>query len=143
MKLLGNFDLFREYYDIVENKFYSFETLQKTGGVYKIVESKMIGLFVENNNLYFLNGEEKFLIKETHIVLLKAKSTLEKEFILIDEKNVLVRFLYSTIDSNLNVAPFEYIDEEDFRWEAFIAKIINNEERKRNFVLNLMKSHLC
>lgn len=140
MRLLKNFDLFKEYYNIDTKQFCPFENLQKTVGIYKIIKSIMTGLLIEDSNLYFLYGEEKFLITESHRVLLRVKSNVENEFSLIDGNDVLVRFLYSTPDSKLNVSPFEYIDEDDFKWGDFIAKIINDGERKRNFVMNLMEN---
>lgn len=140
MRLLGNFDTFNEYYNIDTNKFCSFINLQKTIGIYKIIEGVMTGLLVEDNNLYFLYGKEKFLVTESHKVLLEGKSNVENKFSLIDGNDVLVRFLYSTPDPKLNVSPFEYIDEEDFKWGDFIGKIINDRKRKRNFVMNLMGS---
>lgn len=140
MKLLGNFDVFKEYYNIETKRFYSFDTLQKTVGIYKIIKGKMTGLLVKDDNLYFLFGEEKFLITDSHKGLLKEKSNAEKEFNLIYRNEVVVRFSYPLPDPKLNVSPFEYIDEEDFKWGDFIANIINNQERKKNFIANLMEN---
>ncbi len=101
----------------------------------------MTGLLVEDGCLYFLFGEEKFLITESHQVLLEVKSNVENKFSLIKGNDVLVEFLYSKPSTKLNVSPIEYIDEDDFKWGDFIARIINDESRKRNFVTNLMESH--
>jgi len=135
MKLLGNFDLFNEYYDIDAKKFYSFETLKKTVGVYKIIGSKMTGLLVENGELFLFNGDDKYLITESNKVLIKEKNKKVNEFILFKGNKELVRFFYPLPDSKLlNISPFEYIDEEDFKWGDFIGNIINNSNRKRNFL---------
>jgi hypothetical protein len=139
MKLLGSFDIFKEYYNIDEKRFCFFKTLQKTVGIYKIIENKLTGLLVEDNNLYFLYGEDKFLITDSHKVFLKVISKVENEFNLMNGDEVLVKFPYSLPNSELNVSPFEYIDEDDFNWGEFIAKIINDKKRQENFVTNLME----
>jgi hypothetical protein len=77
------------------------------------------------------------LITESHKALLKPESNFENEFSILKGNEVIVRFRYSTKGDSLNVSPFEYIDEGDFNWGEFIAKIINDKERKRNFVANL------
>ncbi|MNL72093.1 hypothetical protein D3C87_1973470 [compost metagenome] len=56
---------------------------------------------------------------------------------LINGNDICVRFTYPLPDLRVNVSPFEYIDEEDFNWGEFIAKVINDQERKRNFIANL------
>ena len=135
MKLLSSFDYFKEYYDLGTNEFCFFESLQKNVGTYKIIEGIMTALLVENNKLYFLYGDNKFLMTDSHKVLLKEKSKVEKEFILFNGNNELIRFLYSLPDPQLNASPFEYIDEEDFKWGDFVEKVINDSERKRNFII--------
>lgn len=76
-------------------------------------------------------GKEKFLITKSHKVFLKKKSNVLNEFSLVDQNKVLVKFLYSIPDSKLNVSPFKYIDEDNFKWADFLSNIINDEERKK------------
>lgn len=137
MRLLKNFDLFKEYYNIDNKQFCSFENLQKTVGIYKIIKSIMTGLLVEDGILYFLFGEEKFVLTKFHSVLLEVKSNVENRFSLISGNDLFVSFLYLIPSTKLNVSPFEYIDEDDFNWGIFIANIVNDKERQRSFIMNL------
>ncbi|MFC0182709.1 hypothetical protein SAMN04515674_12137 [Pseudarcicella hirudinis] len=84
-------------------------------------------------------GDEKFLITEYHRVLLEEQSNLESKFSLINRDDVQVKFLCSKLSTKLNVSPFEYIDEDDFKWDDFISKTVHYEVRKRNFVSNVME----
>jgi hypothetical protein len=136
MKLLSNFDVFKEYYDLDTKQFCSFESAQKNVGTYKIIGNIMIGLLVEDKELYFLYGNDKFLITESYRVLIKERSKLENEFTLLNGNDVIVRFLYPLPDPKLNISPFEYIDEDDFKWGDFIEKIVNNPERRKRYMSN-------
>lgn len=137
--LLRNFDFATKYFDYKSKTELEESSSPKINGWYKFINGLLSALLVIDNSLYFLYGENKFLITDSCEVLLKEKSKLENEFVLVNGNNELVRFLYSLPDPKLNVSPFEYIDENDFKWGNFIAKIINDEERKRNFVTNLME----
>jgi len=137
--LLRNFDFATKYFDYKSKTELEESSSPKINGWYKFINGLLSALLVIDSSLYFLYGEDKFLITDSCEVLLKEKSKLENEFVLVNGNNELVRFLYSLPDSKLNVSPFEYIDENDFKWSDFIAKIINDEERKRNFVSNLME----
>lgn len=141
MQLLKNFDKFIEYYDMESKKYHFYDSLQKTVGSYKIIGNVINAILVQDYNLFFVYGEQKIEITNSHKVLINKKSNLENEFCLMDENDVLVRFLYSIPDSQLNVSPFEYLDEDDFNWGNFVEKIINDEEKKINFVKNLMEHH--
>jgi len=137
--LLRNFDFATKYFDY-ESK----TELEKTPhspikGWYKFINELLTGLLVTNNKLYFLYGDDKILINESHRVLLKGSTTTKTEFSLFYGNDIILKFLCPLPDLKINVSPFEYIDEEDFNWGAFIAKIINDGERKRNFVMNIME----
>ncbi len=136
--LLRNFDYDTKYFDYRSKTEFEEAANFQVNGWYKLINGLLCGLLVKDNNLYFLYGEKEFLITESHRVLLKGESNVEAEFNLTYGNDVLVRFLYPTPDSKLNVSPFEYIDEEDFDWGGSIAKIINDGERKSNFIMNLM-----
>lgn len=138
--LLRNFDFAKKYFDC-NSKTELEETLNpKINGWYKYINGVLSALLVIDNNLYFLYGEDRFLIIESNRVLLKGKSKTEIEFVLVNGNNELIRFPYSLSDIQLNSSPFEYIDENDYKWENFIQEIINDKERQSNFVLNLMES---
>ncbi len=137
---LRNFDYATRYLDYKSKTELEESSNPQINGWYKFINGLLSALLVMDNSLYFLYGEDKFLITDSCRVLLKERSKLENEFVLVNGNNELVRFLYSLPDPKLNVSPFEYIDEEDFKWGNFIEKIINDKERQRNFVMNLMES---
>lgn len=137
MILLRNFDFATKYLDYKSKIEINETSNPKISGWYKFANGLLSALLVLDNNLYFLYGEDRFLIMDSHRVLLKRISMFENECTLINGNDVLVRFLYSLSDSQQNISPFEYIDEEDFKWGEFIAKIINDHKRKRDFVNNL------
>lgn len=138
MELLRNFDFAKKYYDC-ESKVEINETSNvKIFGWYKFINEKLSGLLVTNNNLYFLYGDNKFLITDSHKVSLKKINNEENEFKLVNNDTTEAKFLYF-VPNHKHVSPFEYIDEEDFKWGDFIAKIINDGERKNNFISNLME----
>lgn len=138
--MLRNFDYAIMYFDYKSKTEMEMTSNPPINGWYKFINGILSALLVIDNELYFLFGEEKFLITESHRVLLEVESNVENKFSLISGNDVLVKFLYSKPSTKLNVSPFEYIDEDDFKWGNFIAKIINDEARKSNFVANLMES---
>jgi len=140
--LLRNFDFATKYFDYKSKTELEDTSNPPINGWYRIINGLLSALFVVDNNLYFFYGENKISIMESHRVLLKGSSKAESEFSLVDGSDVLVKFLYLLPNSKFNVAPFEYIDEDDFKWGEFIAKIINDKERQKNFVTNLMESSL-
>lgn len=137
MTLLKNFDLATKYFEYISGTEIDEASDPKISGWYKFVNGMLSALLVLDNNLYFLYGEDEFLIKDTHAVVLKQISKFEGECNLINGNEIVVRFIYPLPDLKLNVSPFEYIDEEDFNWVEFTAKVINDQERKRNFIANL------
>lgn len=138
--LLRNFDFAAKYFDYKSKTEFVEGSSPKINGWYKFIDGLLSALLVMDNSLYFLYGEDKFLISNSCEVLLIEKSRMENEFILFDSNIELVRFLYVLPDPKLNVSPFEYIDGDDSKWGDFIAKIINDKERQRNFIMNLMES---
>jgi len=139
MILLRNFDFAIKYFDFKSKTEIEDTSSPRIKGWYKFVNGQITGLLVNNNNLYFLFGKNQFLIEKPHRILLKEKVESECEFILVSGNEVIVRFLFLVPNEIQQTAPFEYIDEDDFKWGNFIAKIINDEERKKTFVMNLME----
>lgn len=137
--ILKNFDYAIKYFDNKSRTEIETTSNPPINGWYKFINGILSALIVIDNNLYFLFGDESILITEHHRVLLEEQSNNENKFSLINGNDVQVNFLYSKPNSKFNVAPFEYIGEDDFIWGDFIAKIVNDEVRKRNFVSNLME----
>lgn len=136
--LLRNFDFAIKYFDYKSKTEFEDISNSKINGWYKFVNGLISGLFVIDNNLFFLYGKDKILIIDSHRVLLKKSNKIRSEFNLINDNDVLVKFQLNQLDCDYNISPFEYIDEEDFKWHEFISRIINDSERKKNFITNLM-----
>lgn len=137
MTLLQNFDFATKYLDYQSQIEVQGILDPKISGWYKFVNGLLSALLVIDGKLYFLYGADRFLIMDSHRILLKRTSKDKNECILINGNNVLLRFSYLVPDLELNISPFEYLDREDFIWEIFLSKIINDQDRKRNFIANL------
>ncbi|WP_442589903.1 hypothetical protein ACSBL2_01450 [Pedobacter sp. AW31-3R] len=137
MILLRNFDFATKYFDYESNTEINEISYPKINGWYKFVNGLLTALLVMDENLYFLFGEDKFLIMDSHSMLLKEVSEVEQVCTLMNRNDMLVGFPYLKSDSKLNISPFEYIDDEDIEWEKFMMNIINDRERKKSFVANL------
>lgn len=137
--LLRNFDFATKYFDYASKTEFANTSNPQINGWYKYIDSLFSALLVKNNKIYFIYGEQKILLNESHRVLIKRINHTQSEFRFIDGSNILIKFLYQLPDPIFNASPFEYIDEDDFEWEEFIAKIVNNQELQRNFVMNLMR----
>ncbi|HBV14809.1 hypothetical protein [Chryseobacterium carnipullorum] len=137
--ILRNFDFAIKYYDC-KLKAEIIETSNpKINGWYKYINETLSAILVRDNNIYLLYGENNILIKKSYRVFLYRRNDTEYEFNLAEEDNILISFFFSQTCNKLNVSPFEYIDEDDFKWGVFLEKIINNEEKKINFITNLME----
>ncbi|WP_143961160.1 hypothetical protein [Litoribacter populi] len=136
--LLRNFDIAASYINYYTKEEIENNDVVKISGWYKVVNGVFSAIFVSENKLYFIYGEEKILIKESSKVFLNKISDSEEEFLLI-ENEIIVKFTYRCEYPLINFSPFEYIDEDDFKWAGFIEKIINDKNRQRNFVLNIME----
>jgi hypothetical protein len=139
MILLRNFDFAVKYYDY-ELKAEIHETSNpKINGWYKYINETLSALLVRDNNIYILYGEDEILIKKSYKAFLEKRNDTEYQFNLVEGDTILVNFFFNQTGFKSNVSPFEYIDEEDFKWGDFLAKIINNEKRRINFIANLME----
>lgn len=139
--LLRNFDFATRYFDYETKTELEDTSNPRIYGWYRFINGLLSALIVVDFNIYFLHGEKKILINDSYKALLKRINNTESEFRLMDGCEIFVKFIYQLPDSKLNTSPFEYIDEDDFKWGEFIAKIINDKERQRNFVINLMENH--
>ena len=133
MILLRNFDFATRYFDFESKLQMVDEKSPEICGWYTSAYELISALMVVDNKLYFVYGGEEFLLTDHHKVLLKQISKVEIEYNLMHDNDIIVSFRYLLSDSNLNVSPFEYIDD-DFIWGQFIGKIINDPERQMNFV---------
>src|SRR5690606_2910078 len=107
-------------------------------GWYKLLDSGMSALYVQEFELYFLFREKSFLIKEEHRVGLRKISENSVEFSITENQKTVVSFIYYALESESSHTPFEYLNDLESDWGVFIQEIINNHVRKQNFILNLM-----
>lgn len=135
MILLRNFDFANKYYNYQSKIEMNDTSFPRIKGWYKLINGIVSGVIVKENDLYFLYGDKEFLIKDSYQAIINHKTV--NEFCLKTEKDIVVKFNYSIPNIDLNISPFEYIDEDDFKWGDFLAKIINDKNRKNNFIENL------
>lgn len=97
-------------------------------------------MLVSDNGLYFLHDESELLITDGFRVLIKeSENKFNREFNLFDGKEKLLDFIYSLPEREINISPFEYIDDEDFKWGDFLKNTIEIPERRQNFINVLME----
>lgn len=135
--MLRNFDYAIKYFDFRFKAEMEITSNPAINGWYKFINGVLSALFVQDSRIYFLFGDNKFLITGFHRVLVELATNAENKFCLSDGDDVLVEFIYSKPTNNFNYSPFEYIDEVDNDWGFFIARIVNDEARKGNFIANL------
>lgn len=137
MILLRNFYSANKVYDL-RNKLLLTSTLN----------TKINGWYIENNDMFsaiytieydlflFVNEKEINITSDSYfaeLVRLKDKENLKLYYDNVKE----VEFIYDISESYSNVSPFEYIDDDDNNWGLFLIKIINDKNRKNNFIINL------
>ena len=137
MILLRNFYSANKVYDLT-NKLLLTSTLN----------TKINGWYIENNDMFsaiytieydlflFVNEKEINITSDSYfaeLVRLKDKENLKLYYDNVKE----VEFIYDISESYSNVSPFEYIDDDDNNWGLFLIKIINDKNRKNNFIINL------
>lgn len=139
MILLRNFDYATKYFDYKSKNEINNISNPKMWGWYKFINGFLSAILILENQLYFVYSDDKFLITDTHKVLLKDTNEVNGEFILMDKNSELVKFLYPLPKEEPAISPFEYIDKEDFKWGNFIRSIVNNLEKRKNFVTNILE----
>ncbi len=140
MIILRNFDFANKYFYFEKRMECETNSVNTIDGWYKIINDKLTALLVLNNNLYFIFDSIKYFIKDDFMVVLE-KNDSSKSFVfnLMDGETTIVSFKYHLSREIINVEPFGYLDDEDFKWEEFIRNIINDENKKKNFINNLME----
>jgi len=135
---LKNFDLANKYFDF-ERKVESVDDGDdKINGWYKFINGKLVALFVLDHKLYYLYNSDKYLLtKSCKVVVEMNKSTNKGIFNIFDDQNKILSYSYDLPNDIIYPAPFDYIDYEEFKWEEFVEKIINNDDRRDNFITNL------
>lgn len=138
--LLRNFDIAVKYFDYISNYEVENHSTPKICGWYKFIDGQISALLVNENKLYFRYGVNTYLISRSHKVTINKINNNESKFSLVDGNRVIAMFNYLNPVPFLNLPPFDFINQADQDWGMFLEKILNNEERKRNFVLNLMEA---
>ncbi|MCW5921687.1 MAG: hypothetical protein KIS77_05040 [Saprospiraceae bacterium] len=140
MELLKNFDSANKYLDLDSNKIMEYSSQVKINGWYKLIDNIPSALLVTANRLYFIwNNKKKLITNNTYIKIDDLKDLNKKTLKLYEPAMLIFQFDYNVDDNYSNVTPFEYIDDEDFDWGLFVSNIINDTERKNNFIKNIME----
>lgn len=137
--LLRNFDFSKKYFDYRTKNEVEDISDPKIIGWYKYINNDLSALLVIDNNLYFHCEDDLILVTNSHQVILRKIDKDVNEFIFVNGNEILFKYSYTLSDFRFNTSPFEYIDDEDGKWEEFLCRIINDREREKNFVKNLME----
>lgn len=136
MILLRNFDYANKYFDYVTKVEMENNKVDKINGWYKFINGILVALLVLDNKLYYLYDSDKYLLTNNFKVVLEKNDLLNKcVFNIFDNQKKLISYSYNLPDQTINITPFEYIDDEDFKWEEFVEKIINNDSRRNDFIV--------
>lgn len=137
--IFRNFDYAKKYYDYSLKTEFENNTNPEICGWYKNHDDQFSALFVENSKLYFEFAGNLFFISDSTNVDINQISEENNEFYIIENQEVVLKFRFKENSSNLNVAPFEYLDDEDSNWLEFVRNIINDKIRKNTFITNMTK----
>jgi hypothetical protein len=137
--IFRNFDCAKKYYDYSSKTEFENSTNPEICGWYKNHDDQFSALFVENSKLYFEFAGNLFYILDSTNVDINQISEENNEFYIIENLEVVLKYRFKENSSNLNVAPFEYLDDEDFNWLEFVRNIINDKIRKNTFITNMTK----
>ncbi|RFS15040.1 hypothetical protein [Emticicia sp. C21] len=141
MILLRNFNNAFQYFDFDSKKYIKKESISNINGWYMLIDNVFSGLLVLDSTLYFLWENEQFIVNDNLKVEIDRNYSQNKSlFKLLSFDRIIVQFAYETPKNLLNTSPFEYIDEDDFNWGEYLASIINNLDKKKQFLENLMSS---
>lgn len=138
MELLKNFDSANEYLDLDSNKIIKCLSEVKINGWYKIIDNAPSALLVSANRLYFIWDSNKHLVTDSTYIKIDKSKILNNNLKLYEIETLIFQFNYDADENYSNLSPFEYIDDEDFDWGLFVSNIINDTERKNNFIKNIM-----
>jgi len=109
--------------DIVESGFYSH------------LSNKTIGLYRNNNSIYFF--ENKFTIQITSDITAEFEAFRRRRILKILSNNEIVYRIKYKVKNSIEDEDFTpFIDEEDFDFGLFIYNIINSTDRQKKFIVN-------
>lgn len=132
MKLLRNFDEFIKYYDIDADKHLTFKSFQKTIGTYKIMEGIVVGVFVNDEDLYFLYGNKKIRVPDSYRLIVRNMTNKKVELVLTDGSNEILKITYNAPEPFHYDKPFDYLNDD--KWENYMTDIINDKVKKSDFI---------
>ncbi|MET3129479.1 hypothetical protein ABID42_004603 [Arcicella rosea] len=141
MTILRNFDDANIFINLELKRNIQDSSISSCNGLYKLINNELSALFVSDYKLYFILGDEIKPVDDTfNVKIVNGSNGTEKLVKIFNDEVLVFQFSYAPPSTELlNIAPFEYIDEEDFNWGMFIENVINNKNRKRDFIRNLME----
>ena len=135
MRILSNFDKFKEYCDIDSKVFFHLEVPPKSIGLYKIIEYIFSAIFVVNYKLFFVyNTDEYEITNNYHLKISRTNKKYQKNAELYEDDTLMLEFIYEWEKSYSEYPEFGMTDDQDFDWGLFLSNIINNKEGKETFI---------
>jgi hypothetical protein len=128
---LQSFDKHNEFLELYSNRLEIIDYGKpSTNGWFKIINNITTSFFWIGTSFYMRIGEKEYVLPESFKANSMFISGITYQFKLYDEMKQVSQFEYESDKSLFGIAPFEYIDEEDFNWGLFLSNIINNPIRK-------------
>lgn len=142
MTLLKSFDAYNLYFDVDSKSIIESVSVVRYFGWYKVVNDLLTGLLVKSRKLYFLYGTSEILVSDQFHSEIKHNDESNSTLELYEGSELICKLTYQTDNFLHGIAPFEYIDEEDFDWGLYISNTINNPETRSNLIDNLSLGHI-
>lgn len=101
-------------------------------GWYMLFNNKFSSLYVLNKKLILQYGLDVIEIEADDRADVVFKNGVYY-FKIIRNNMSLLDFSYKVVPFG-SISPFEFIDEEDFNWGFFLLNVINNIERRKNYI---------
>lgn len=134
MKLLKSFDKGNNYYDTDADTFCIMGYNEKNIGWFKVVGEEISAIYFENNQLFFKLGDYNINIYDIVECFFVNIDNDKAIFTLYDKDEFKLNFCYEYKKDFSTLDPFDYIDDEDYNWGAFICNIVNSKERVQNII---------
>jgi hypothetical protein len=140
MKLLRNFENACLYFNIESSIVLNITNEPNIIGWYKVIDNSKCGILVENHNLYLFFDDIKILIAPNFIAkITNSEKPNYKFFTLFDHEKEILKFEYDFKVENIDDPITSFMSQNDFDWGVFIVSILNDPEKKKNFITNILE----
>ena len=139
MKFIKDYDSATRYYDLDSQTLLYDNSGLSVSGWFRKEGENLTAIYVEEGSLILLINDTKYEVGDQTYVEVKTTSSAAYAIFELLENHKKVAEVRYKVGERYNIQPpFEYLDDEDFDWGVFIAGIVNDKLRKRNFIEEMM-----